>query len=161
LRPAHSGTHLLEDMIDPKTLQKAAWRGYARSAALTFVSLFLALATSGQKTAESGRLSDPLPQDTGPAGLRLMLKRLSTTARLLHTTAHPDDEDGGMMTLESRGRGDTVELLTLNRGEGGQNKVGSNLFDVLGVLRTLELTASDRYYGVEQRFTRVAPTWCE
>ena len=47
-------------------------------------------------------------------------------------------------------------LLTLNRGEGGQNKVGSNLFDVLGVLRTLELTASDRYYGVEQRFTRVA-----
>ncbi len=85
-----------------------------------------------------------------------MLRRLSTTARLMHTTAHPDDEDGGMMTLESRGRGDNVLLLTLNRGEGGQNKVGSNLFDVLGVLRTLELTASDRYYGVEQRFTRVA-----
>ena len=61
-----------------------------------------------------------------------------------------------MMTLESRGNGDTVLLLTLNRGEGGQNKVGSNLFDVLGVLRTLELTGSDRYYGVEQRFTRVA-----
>ena len=85
-----------------------------------------------------------------------MLRRLSTTARLMHTTAHPDDEDGGMMTLESRGKGDTVLLLTLNRGEGGQNKVGSNLFDVLGVLRTLELTGSDRYYGVEQRFTRVA-----
>jgi LmbE family N-acetylglucosaminyl deacetylase len=50
----------------------------------------------------------------------------------------------------------TALLLTLNRGEGGQNKVGSNLFDVLGVLRTLELLASDRYYGVEQRFTRVA-----
>ncbi|HWX95108.1 MAG TPA: NEW3 domain-containing protein [Terriglobales bacterium] len=144
-------------MIDPKTLQKAPWCGYARSAALTFfLSLFLAVATSGQKSAESVRPSDPLPQDTGAAGLRLLLKRLSTTARLLHTTAHPDDEDGGMMTLESRGRGDTIELLTLNRGEGGQNKVGSNLFDVLGVLRTLELTASDRYYGVEQRFTRVA-----
>ncbi|HMK21210.1 MAG TPA: PIG-L family deacetylase, partial [Terriglobales bacterium] len=85
-----------------------------------------------------------------------MLGRLSTTARLMHTTAHPDDEDGAMMTLESRGHGDTVLLLTMNRGEGGQNKVGSNLFDVLGVLRTLELTASDRYYGVEQRFTHVA-----
>ena len=46
--------------------------------------------------------------------------------------------------------------MTLTRGEGGQNKVGSNLFDVLGVLRALELTASDRYYGVEQRFSRVA-----
>jgi hypothetical protein len=46
--------------------------------------------------------------------------------------------------------------LTLNRGEGGQNKVGSNLLDELGILRTLELLAADRYYGVEQRFTRVA-----
>jgi len=85
-----------------------------------------------------------------------MLLRLQTTARLMQTTAHPDDEDGGMLTLESRGKGDTALLMTLTRGEGGQNKVGSNLFDVLGVLRTLELTASDRYYGVEQRFSRVA-----
>jgi LmbE family N-acetylglucosaminyl deacetylase len=97
-----------------------------------------------------------LPQDTGIAGLKEMLLRLQTTARLLHTDAHPDDEDGGMLTLESRGKGADVVLLTLNRGEGGQNKVGSNLFDVLGVLRTLELTAADRYYGVQQRFTRVA-----
>jgi LmbE family N-acetylglucosaminyl deacetylase len=88
--------------------------------------------------------------------LKQTLLRLHTTARLLYTTAHPDDEDGGLLTLESRGRGVTAALLTLNRGEGGQNKVGSNLSDVLGVLRTLELTASDRYYGVEQRFTSVA-----
>jgi LmbE family N-acetylglucosaminyl deacetylase len=46
--------------------------------------------------------------------------------------------------------------MSLTRGEGGQNKLGSNLFDALGVLRTLELLASDRYYGVEQRFSRVA-----
>ena len=99
---------------------------------------------------------DPLPQDTGAAGLQETLLRLRTTARLMQTVAHPDDEDGGMLTLESRGKGATVLLLTLNRGEGGQNKIGSNLFDVLGVLRTLELLAADRYYGVEQRFTRVA-----
>ena len=85
-----------------------------------------------------------------------MLLRLNTTARLMHTTAHPDDEDGGLLTLESRGKGVNTLLLTLNRGEGGQNIMGSNLFDVLGVLRTLELLGSDRYYGVEQRFTRVA-----
>jgi LmbE family N-acetylglucosaminyl deacetylase len=99
---------------------------------------------------------DPLPQDTGAAGLKQMLRRLQTTARMMQTTAHPDDEDGGMLTLESRGKGVSTVLLTLNRGEGGQNKVGSNLFDVLGVLRTLELLGADRYYGVEQRFTRVA-----
>jgi LmbE family N-acetylglucosaminyl deacetylase len=89
-------------------------------------------------------------------GLRLMLRRLSTTAALMQTVAHPDDEDGGMLTLESRGRGDSVLLMTLNRGEGGQNKVGSNLSDVLGVLRTLELLAADEYYGVQERFSRVA-----
>ncbi len=74
----------------------------------------------------------------------------------MQTVAHPDDEDGGMLTLESRGRGASVLLMTLNRGEGGQNKVGSNLSDVLGVLRTLELLASDEYYGVQERFSRVA-----
>ena len=88
--------------------------------------------------------------------MRDELRRLGTTARLMQTVAHPDDEDGGMLTLESRGRGASVLLMTLNRGEGGQNKVGSNLSDVLGVLRTEELLASDEYYGVQERFSRVA-----
>jgi LmbE family N-acetylglucosaminyl deacetylase len=99
---------------------------------------------------------EPLPQDTGTTGLKLMLRRLQTTGRLMQIDAHPDDEDGGMLTLESRGKGVSTLLMTLNRGEGGQNKLGSNLFDVLGVLRTLEVLAADRYYGVEQRFSRVA-----
>jgi LmbE family N-acetylglucosaminyl deacetylase len=149
-------------MIDFQTRWRAFSRGFARRFALfPFASHFIFLASlilgaTAQTAPDRARTFDPLPQDTGSAGLQLMLRRLSTTARLMHTTAHPDDEDGGMMTLESRGKGDTVLLLTLNRGEGGQNKVGSNLFDVLGVLRTLELTGSDRHYGVEQRFTRVA-----
>ena len=97
-----------------------------------------------------------IPQDQGMAALRLQLLRLSTTARLMQVVAHPDDEDGGMLTLESRGRGVSVLLMTLNRGEGGQNKIGSNLSDVLGVLRAEELLASDQYYGVQERFSRVA-----
>ncbi len=162
MRPIRRKTHLLEDMIAPK----ARWLTFARgsvnrSALLPFaLQLFLLFtlipAGSGQNAPEATRAPELLPQDSGSAGLQLILRRLGTTARLMHTTAHPDDEDGGMITLESRGKGYTVLLLTLNRGEGGQNKVGSNLFDVLGVLRTLELTGSDRYYGVEQRFTRVA-----
>ncbi len=127
-----------------------------RSAWKLCLGLVLSSVAWAQAPARPFRPLDPLLQDTGAAGLKQMLLRLQTTARLMQTTAHPDDEDGGMLTLESRGKGASVLLLTLNRGEGGQNKVGSNLFDVLGVLRTLELTASDRYYGVEQRFTRVA-----
>ncbi len=99
---------------------------------------------------------EPLPQETGEAGLKLELRKLATTGRLMQVVAHPDDEDGGMLTLEARGKGVDALLMTLTRGEGGQNKLGSNLFDVLGVLRTLELLAADRYYGVEQRFSRVA-----
>jgi len=144
-------------MTDPKTFRVNSARWLVRTfAVLPVLALLLFLAAAAQTGTDSIPPSDPLPQDSGVPGLELMLRRLSTTARLMHTTAHPDDEDGGMMTLESRGKGDSVLLLTLNRGEGGQNKVGSNLFDVLGVLRTLELTASDRHYGVEQRFTRVA-----
>jgi LmbE family N-acetylglucosaminyl deacetylase len=147
-------------------LDRGVWHKRVRPRPVQFVvALFLislvTVAALWQTTpkAESptaSRYADPLPQDTGAAGLQEMLLRLRTTARLMQTVAHPDDEDGGMLTLESRGKGATVLLLTLNRGEGGQNKVGSNLFDVLGVLRTLELLGADRYYGVEQRFTRVA-----
>ena len=99
---------------------------------------------------------EPLPQDTGATGLKLTLRKLETTGRLMQIDAHPDDEDGGMLTLEARGKGVDTLLMTLTRGEGGQNELGSNLFDVLGVVRTLEVLAADRYYGVEQRFSRVA-----
>ncbi|MCU1269475.1 MAG: hypothetical protein JWN74_769 [Acidobacteriaceae bacterium] len=106
-------------------------------------------------TASAPAYLDPLPQDTGSAGLKRELRRLETTRRLMMVTAHPDDEDGGLLTLESRGKGVQTLLLTLTRGEGGQNKTGDTFSDELGILRTLELLAADRYYGVEQRFTRV------
>jgi LmbE family N-acetylglucosaminyl deacetylase len=133
-----------------------------KHATAAVLSLMLLLPTTmfsaeppSAKTSDD-RYYEPLPQETGAVGLKLMLRRLQTTGRLMQVTAHPDDEDGGMLTLESRGKGVSTLLMTLTRGEGGQNKLGSNLFDVLGVLRTLELLASDRYYGVEQRFSHVA-----
>ncbi|HYM77552.1 MAG TPA: PIG-L family deacetylase [Candidatus Dormibacteraeota bacterium] len=98
----------------------------------------------------------PIAQDEGVPGLRLELLRLGTTARLMQVVAHPDDEDGGLLTLQARGHGVSTLLMTLNRGEGGQNKIGSNLSDVLGVLRTEELLASDQHYGIQDRFSRVA-----
>src|SRR5437868_13347823 len=69
-------------------------------------------------------VSDPshLPQDAGAAGLQNLLQKLHTTARLMQTTAHPDDEDGGILVYESRGKGAEVMLFTLTRGDGGQNK---------------------------------------
>jgi LmbE family N-acetylglucosaminyl deacetylase len=156
-RPDVAGATTGEDARPPSnraTLKKCLMR----TLSLTLLALLGVLAVPTLAQAPASRTSpvDPLPPDTGTAGLKEMLLRLQTTARMMQTTAHPDDEDGGMLTLESRGKGVTTLLMTLTRGEGGQNRVGSNLFDVLGVLRTLELTASDRYYGVEQRFSRAA-----
>src|SRR5882724_9009169 len=118
------------------------------------LQLSLALAISA--TALAQQSGQPLDMDTGRAGLEQMLTKLRTTARLMYITAHPDDEDGGLLALESRGHGVTVELFTLTRGDGGQNKTGAHFSDELGVLRTLELLESGRYYGVSQRFSRVA-----
>ncbi len=67
----------------------------------------------------------PLPEDLGACHLAQLLTKLKTTARLMQTTAHPDDEDGGMLTLEARGKGAEVTLFTITRGEGGQNKFGT------------------------------------
>ncbi len=112
---------------------------------------------AGDADDESWEEVVPKPvEDLGLAGLVQALRKLRTTARLLHVTAHPDDEDGGMLALVSRGWGADVLLLTLTRGEGGQNKTGPELFDALGLLRTLELLAADAHYGVRQRFSRVA-----
>lgn len=97
-----------------------------------------------------------LSADSGLSGIWQKLLKLQTTASAIHTTAHPDDENGGMLTYLSRGQGVRTALLTLNRGEGGANAIGSELFDGLGLIRTEELLISDRYYGLDdQYFTTV------
>ncbi len=65
----------------------------------------------------------------------------------MYITAHPDDEDGPLLTLLARGQGVRAMLLCLNRGEGGANLIAPFFFDSLGVLRSLELMQSTRYYG--------------
>ena len=98
----------------------------------------------------------PLRVDRGSSALQQSLRKLGTRASLMMIVAHPDDEDGGMLTYESRGQGARVALLTLNRGEGGQNIMSNDLWDQLALVRTQELLAAGRRYGVDQYFTRVA-----
>ena len=100
-------------------------------------------------------VGEPLPQDEGAVALAQTLKKLGTRASLMLIVAHPDDEDGGMLTYESRGQGARVAMLTLNRGEGGQNLMSADFEDALGLVRTQELLAADRYMGVDQMFGTV------
>src|SRR6478672_12371911 len=93
-----------------------------------------------------------VPQDRGASGTWQKLLKLQSTASVLHTTAHPDDEHGGVLTRLSRGHGARVSLLTLTRGEAGDNAIGAELFDALGLIRTEELLLADRYYGVDRQY---------
>jgi LmbE family N-acetylglucosaminyl deacetylase len=92
--------------------------------------------------------------DSGAAGLAHLLGRLQTTASALHTGAHPDDEDSAFIARTARGDHARVAYLSLTRGEGGQNIIGPELFDALGVIRTEELLQARRLDGGEQFFTR-------
>ena len=101
--------------------------------------------------------AQPTPvQDTGASGAWQKILKARTTASVMHTTAHPDDEHGGVITRLSRQDGARLALMTLNRGESGDNAIGPQLFDGLGLIRTEELRVAGRYYGLdEQYFTTV------
>ena len=124
----------------------------ATKKAVLLVAALVPLVSFG--VARTGAAS--LREDQGAAGTWQKLQKLQTTASAMHTTAHPDDEHGGVLSWLSRGQGARLALLTLNRGESGDNAIGSELFDGIGLIRTEELIDADRYYGVDdQYFTTV------
>src|SRR5262245_21536138 len=96
----------------------------------------------------------PAPEERGATGLALTLRRLQTIASALHTAAHPDDESTELLAYLARGEGARTAYLSLNRGEGGQNGIGPELWEGLGVIRTEELLAARKLDGAEQYFTR-------
>ena len=96
----------------------------------------------------------PIEEDQGVTGLGLALRKLATIGAVLYVTAHPDDENNALLAKLNRGQGIRTGLLTLTRGEGGQNQIGTELFESLGILRTEELLAAHRLDGAEQFFTR-------
>jgi LmbE family N-acetylglucosaminyl deacetylase len=98
----------------------------------------------------------PPPPGTGP-GLAETIEAIDSarvTTRILYITAHPDDESASVLTYLARGLHADVALLSLTRGEGGQNDLGPEQAPQLGLIRTQELLAATRGYGVKLYFTR-------
>src|SRR5438105_12084246 len=96
----------------------------------------------------------PLDEEQGHVALGLALRHLANAGVFMHTTAHPDDENNGLLVMLNRGQGFRTALATATRGNGGQNEIGPEIFEALGVLRTGELAALHRFDGAEQYFTR-------
>src|SRR5450755_4830985 len=96
------------------------------------------------------------PAGTGP-GLPETIEAIDSarvTTRILYITAHPDDESAAVLTYLARGLHADVALLSITRGEGGQNGLGPEQAPQLGIIRTQELLAATRGYGVKLFFTR-------
>ena len=105
-------------------------------------------------SAQLARAQFPPAPGTGP-GLAETIEAIDSarvTTRILYITAHPDDESAALLTYLARGLHADVALLTLTRGEGGQNDLGPEQAPQLGLIRTQELLAAARGYGIKLFF---------
>src|SRR6188508_3452135 len=119
-----------------------------RLAALVTLSILLSLAVI------TGEAQVRPVYDQGTLGLAQELRRLNTSARVLMIGAHPDDEDTALLAYLARGENARTAYLSLTRGDGGQNIIGPELGEALGIIRTEELLQARRLDGAEQYFTR-------
>src|SRR5215470_17976262 len=101
-------------------------------------------------SSDVGQSAEP-PRD---AAILQELRSFATMGSVLYVAAHPDDENTQVITYLARGRGYRTAYLSLTRGDGGQNLLGPQLGDALGVARTQELLAARRLDGGRQYFTR-------
>jgi LmbE family N-acetylglucosaminyl deacetylase len=94
-------------------------------------------------------------QEPGPTpAVVQQLRAFASTGTVLHVAAHPDDENTQLITAMARGRGYRTAYLSVTRGDGGQNELGKDFDEKLGVLRTQELIAARKLDGGRQFFTR-------
>ena len=91
---------------------------------------------------------------TNSAAILQELKNFREVGTVLYIAAHPDDEDTQLITFLARGRHYRTAYLSITRGDGGQNVLGAEFGEELGVIRTQELLAARRLDGGEQFFTR-------
>jgi len=116
--------------------------------------LYLALCSIGLAAPRAQMRVVPIDEEQGYVALGLALRHLGNTGVFMQATAHPDDENNELFVMLNRGLGFRTALATATRGNGGQNEIGPEIFEALGVLRTEELAALHRFDGAEQYFTR-------
>lgn len=94
------------------------------------------------------------PEKLNASEIHQAVKKLNFLGSVLYLAAHPDDENTRLISYMSNHVKARTAYLSLTRGDGGQNLIGPELRELLGVIRTQELLAARRTDGGEQRFTR-------
>src|ERR687885_8285 len=96
----------------------------------------------------------PMPTPMNAAEIRMAMQKLNVLGRVLYIAAHPDDENTNLMALWANGALYDTAYLSVTQGDGGQNLIGPELRERLGVIRTHELLAARRIDHGQQFFTR-------
>ena len=112
------------------------------------------VATAALPSAQNRMSYSVVSAESGHVALGLAIRTLNVSGTFMQSAAHPDDEHNALFALYTRGMGLRSIDLQTNRGEGGQNEIGPELFRDIGVLRTSELLSAHRIDGAEQYFTR-------
>src|SRR5213594_4156576 len=94
------------------------------------------------------------PEQMNASEIQLALQKLNILGRVLYIAAHPDDENTNLMALWANGSLYDSAYLSITRGDGGQNLIGPELRERLGVIRTEELLAARRIDHAKQFFSR-------
>jgi LmbE family N-acetylglucosaminyl deacetylase len=102
----------------------------------------------------AARLHGQAPAIVDAAERRIAIEKLGVVGSALYVAAHPDDENTALLAYLAKGRKVRTAYLSLTRGDGGQNLIGTEQGDELAVIRTQELLAARRLDGAEQLFTR-------
>ncbi len=118
------------------------------------LSILIAAVSISGGAAQNRMAFSVVSADSGHVALGLAIRKLNVAATFMQAPAHPDDETNALLALMAHGLGVRTIDVQNNRGEGGQNEIGPELFRDLGVLRTSELMAAHRIDGAEQYFTR-------
>lgn len=100
------------------------------------------------------QLGAQAPKAYSSADILEMIQKLNVLGTVVYVAAHPDDENTSMISYLANERKVDVYYLSMTRGDGGQNLIGPEIRDLLGVLRTQELMAARRIDGGHQMFTR-------
>src|SRR6187551_3909385 len=94
------------------------------------------------------------PKSYTSAEILLQLKKLNVLGSVLYVAAHPDDENTRLLAYLAQEKHYRTGYLALTRGDGGQNLIGNEQSELLGLIRTQELLAARQVDGAEQFFTR-------
>jgi hypothetical protein len=132
-------------------------RRHVVSCAIVVASITAGLAIAagdGTLRAQNRKTFSIVDEQGGHVALGLALRKLNVAATFMQCPAHPDDETNGLLAMAGYGLGLRTIDLQNNRGEGGQNEIGPELFRDIGVLRTSELLSAHQIDGAEQYFTR-------